>query len=138
MTDTPNVPALRKLSEWVTNQESLTEGREWLQSAWIVSDGQRFVADRRAEMASGMWSCGTAMCVAGKVALDAGWNPVWSHNIEWSSSVDVTDGNVIRQVDDVAQEILGLTWDQAAELFRGSNDAERIRTLAEEYAGERL
>lgn len=115
----PNVPLLRKAVEWVEEQDQLPEGRVWYQGAWFT----RF---------EGTPWCGTAMCIAGKVALDAGWK-----------QRPGTGSRVIRGLEEssaheVARDLLGLRDWEAERLFSGGNDAFDIRREAERIAGERL
>lgn len=132
-----NIPLLRKMVEWVEEQEALQPSqREWYQGAWLS--------------VSGKWTneqldwCGTRCCVAGKIALLEGWEPAWDHPEArpiWTDYVK-KDGEV-RHVEAVAYEALGL--DQLGELyeyeialFEGENNAAMVRAEAEALAGERL
>lgn len=115
----PNVPLLRKIVEWVEEQDQLPEGREWYQGGW-------FTIKRDAP-----W-CGTAMCVAGKVALDAGWKQ------RRGTGSRVVRDNEEGSANDVARDLLGLNDWQAEQLFSGGNDVIDIRRFAEKFAGERL
>lgn len=121
----PNVPLLRKVVEWVEWQDQLKEGKEWYQGTWFYQNF--YEADDR-------W-CDSAMCVAGKVATDAGWILVGQ---DLSRSLVTKDGYYPKAVWDVAAELLGLEEETANKLFDGSNDAADIRRIAEEIAGERL
>lgn len=131
----PNVPLLRKMVEWVEEQATLTEGREWNQTWFVLHDmGVQWVVGE-GEVAF----CDTAYCVAGKVAVDAGW-------VAKDDSGYVHKDGVTRRASDVAAEILGIPdwyavdedYDRPEHLFDGGNSAEDIRRLAEGYAGERL
>jgi hypothetical protein len=63
-----NVPLLRKVVEWAEEQANLSpEDRIWRQQVWILTDSEL--------MTDADPYCGTTMCIAGKVALDAGWYP---------------------------------------------------------------
>lgn len=116
---TVNVPLLRKVVEWVESQELIgpQAGREWYQGTWfgIGLEG---------------WSCGTAMCIAGKLALDDGWTPV--------NGAIVRKAGTEAAVHVVAARLLGIDPYSDISLFYGSNTAADIRALAEALAGERL
>jgi hypothetical protein len=143
-----NIPLLRKAVEWVEEQDKLPEAeREWDQTTWA---GARFIdpndpslvydsymlgsgeyyktwdeIQRLAEQ-RGM-TCGTAYCVAGWIgqqqdsAYKTTWNPPGKP-----------------PVDDFAQVVLGLTAEQADELFDEGNSAADIRRISESIAGEKL
>lgn len=151
----PNVPALRKVVEWVEEQDTLpsTESR-WKQTVWaqILPGG---VSALKPE------PCGTAFCVAGKVVHDAGYKILFDDDswdgtlcvpptikVNWTEKGTVTTHErqriVFEHEDEYeaievkAAELLGVTREQATNLFSASNTAETIRYLAEEYAGEPL
>lgn len=110
-----NIPLLRKAVEWVEEQDALPEDtRQWMQDVWGLSED-----DRLMEYGHSV-GCGTAYCVGGKIAEDAG--------IDWS----------IQAAGHVAGDLLGLTGLQADELFEPGNTAADIRRIAESIAGERL
>lgn len=120
-----DVPLLRKVVEWVEWQDALYEGKEWYQGTWFY---QSFFVEETE------W-CDSAMCVAGKVATDAGWMPTMVAS--YYDSCVVKDGEK-RLVWDVAAELLGLEQEVADTLFDGDNEAHDIRRIAEGIAGERL
>ncbi len=123
MTDV-NIPLLRKAVEWVEEQDALPEEtRTWYQGAYVVIERWR-VADLAHDT-----GCGTAYCLAGYVASQV------DPNLAESSAYVNDDGDYV-STNLVASEILGLPYDH--NLFNGGNDAETIRRLAEEYAGEKL
>lgn len=135
VTPTPNIPLLRKVVEWVEEQETLTEGRQWRQATWIVSE--QYIGPGRS---SAYFNCGTAYCVAGKIAIDAGWTPIWegAGGRGEQAADEVTKNGVTMDVGQVARLELGLSYPQGNALFAGSNDAADIRRNAELIAGERL
>jgi hypothetical protein len=130
---TPNIPLLRKVVEWVEWQEQLIEGREWYQGAWY----------EKMDEANWCW-CQTAMCVAGKVAWDEGWRPIFSEGE--SSAQYVVKDEMREYVEDVAADLLGIEPEvdypnlglTNYPLFAPGNNASDIRRIAEEIAGERL
>lgn len=124
----PNIPLLRKVVEWVEEQEQLTKGRVWDQWSYYAYWEQQ-----------SPW-CRTSMCVAGKVAWDAGWRPVWGVESPldgWETPSIEKDGTTAF-ASVVGAELLCLTQSQAENLFAADNDAADIRRIAESIAGERL
>jgi hypothetical protein len=118
----PNIPLLRKMVEWVEEQEQLpARDREWEQVSWL----------RRGTY----WTCGTVMCVAGKVAVDAGFVPSFGNDDFTYYVTDPVTGQS-HDVEKLAAELLGIGDDSP--LFGGSNNAADIRRHAEAIAGERL
>lgn len=126
---TLNIPLLRKMVEWAETEDLLDEAREWDQTTWL-----------HMETRSGY--CDTTMCIAGKVASDAGWKPIFYG--DGSASSAQKDG-VTEEIRVIAINELGLanavdsegnvaTW----ALFEASNCAADIRRIAEDLAGERL
>jgi hypothetical protein len=124
----------------------ITGKSEWHQAAWISQQG----TDRTGN------ECGTAFCLAGKVAVTEGWLPedLLRHKLDpenyptpyvgadWSrvAPVDIDPdefSDYSRGVSEVAQEKLGLTTSEASQLFEGNNSIERIVELAEEFVERR-
>lgn len=122
-----NIPLLRKTVEWVEEQDTLSPRtnpeRVWNQRTWYesIALGDIFGLG---------WSCGTAMCFAGKVAIEAGWEPVGQSHVK--------RGEVLMHIDDAARLELGISENDSEYLFEGDNTAEDIRRIAENIAGERL
>lgn len=124
-TPTPNVPLLRKMVEWVEEQAALpSKKRSWHQGVWTAIKGHRDFKKS--------WSCDTAMCLAGKVAMDDGWLP----DLNLFGDGWVEKDGVRQPVWWVADKLLGL--DDGHELYDGENNAADIRRIAEHIAGERL
>jgi len=149
-----NVPLLRKAVEWVEEQDKKPEiESEWYQGEWMVSDRQyawRMASEGVAEYRDAMYarneylsydeqkklvelasywlenSCGTAYCVAGYVAQmhEPGFQT--AHQVRGES------------IENYARKKLGLSQDQADQLFSGGNDAADVRMIAEFIAGEKL
>ncbi len=127
-----DVPKLRKLVEWVEEQDVLAENdRVWDQELWFHQDNlaiARAVEDKYDPY------CGTSMCIAGKLAFDAGWLPVIDH-----ADDKATKDGVTKYYSEIGAEELGLDNNtQEFELFNASNSASDIRAIAEDYAGKRL
>lgn len=134
----PNIPLLRKMVEWVEEQDQLTENREWYQGNWVAVDLNGMPVNWWAdwEQAAGLHKvdyCGTAYCVAGKVAEMHGWE-----SVEGSSRIYNKATGAFSGVGTVARELLGLTETQSHLLFAASNTAADIRRVAETIAGEKL
>ena len=108
----PNVPLLRKATEWVAEQSALSildPNRKWDQTTWY---------ETRPET-----GCGTVCCVAGYVSVDLLGNDPGNNHAEKTS------------------EALGLTFGEAETLFKATNTAETVQLVAEliaERAGEKL
>lgn len=120
-----NLPLLRKAVEWAESEARKPQAdSEWYQDHFAVS-GEAIGR-----------SCGTAYCIAGWIAHQAG-----SHRIELDS-ID-GDGSAM-----VAQELLGITHEDAwcggfyeGGLFAAGNSIEDVRLVAETIArryGEEL
>lgn len=158
MEPTPNLPALRKTWEWIQTETELPPPvRSWHQTVWHVTrdrDEDFFAEwDRQAEaLRIDLRNCGTAMCFAGHVADTAG--------VQWTDGDSITVDDRVRQLigDEVLDDMgvgryfplrveafaatyLGLTDDEADDLFAGHNDASDIRDALERIfarAGEKL
>lgn len=106
---TVNVPLLRKQLEWATSEHAkATRGEfsEWDQDKW----------------------CGTRCCIAGHTALDTGWT---THTYpDGAVSTVLTRGTESEHVRYVAQDALGLTWDEAQTLFDGKNQISDLWRIA--------
>lgn len=120
-----NVPLLRKAVEWVEAQAELEiSERQWMQGVWVTPEEHRI---QHMEHTPG---CGTAYCVAGYIGQLL--NEDYAH-YDWAT----IDGEPTH-VSDFAEKQLGLDGFQASVLFSATNSPERIRALAEEYAGGSL
>ncbi len=129
-----DVPKLRKLVEWVEEQDVLAESdRVWDQELWFHQD---LPVIQAVENKYDPY-CGTSMCAAGKLAFDAGWLPV----IDGQGYIGdrATKDGVTKFYSEIGAEELGLNVaDDYSPLFNASNTASDIRAIAEDYAGERL
>ena len=66
-----NVPLFRKTVVWVEEQAQLAvKDRRWYQPVYVQMNILAAQEDLNDPL------CGTAMCFAGKLAIDAGWKPV--------------------------------------------------------------
>ena len=89
--------------------------------------------------------CGTAMCLAGVVAWQAGWAPEWSTGFSdnvngnaWMDTADVTRDGKIRLVSSLAAELLGIGWRDADRLFAPDNTLADLRRIRDELAERAL
>lgn len=140
MTD-PYIPRLRKIVEWVEEQDALPEtDREWQQVGWLDNSAMR--AATQLARASGdlatvatMFDCKTKACVCGRLAIENG------ATIETgaSSFLDIRFDGLDPY--SYGQRELGITYDEASNLFDAFNTAPDVRRDAETIAarvGERL
>ncbi len=85
--------------------------------------------------------CGTVACLAGNVAMRSGWWPAgwvkseYDTNVETTCAVAKTNGE-LRQVAVVAQDLLGLTDEQAASLFHLNNTLRDLKRIRDELAAD--
>ena len=152
-----NVPLLRKMVDWVKEQSTLAEDdRDWNQEAWAfrhhldqikldqdwIKLDQDWIKVLNAKRDVLDPMCGTSVCVAGKIALDAGWDfdfgdgDVSGRVAEWAKK-----GDEYQRIEHIAMRELGINDAQADYLFGSDNEAEDIEQIAEEFAeaaGERL
>lgn len=156
---TPNVPALRKTWEWVSAEaEKPDVVRAWKQDYWRTTREMNpsFFRDMDAcadDLGFDTRDCKTAMCFAGHAADTAGI--VWTDGDEVivddkvvaligeEAAADLEEWGYhgIVSVSNFAEVYLGLTGDEAEDLFDGSNSVVAIREVLErvfERAGETL
>lgn len=124
-TTIPDLPLLRKAIAWAEAEALKPESeREWDQAMWRNPSAQR--TDQIGTQ------CGTSYCIAGYVCHVSG--------LDWvteTSDSCLSDGDL---VPDAAQGLLGLTDQQAVDLFY-ADGIEEVRRNAESiaaHAGERL
>ncbi len=111
----PNTERLLELKAWVRREwEKKESGQEseWDQSTWASRTG-----------------CGTACCVAGKAALLDGWQPEFADEPGVNYTIIFAKGGRTWPVDDIAQDVLGLTDEEADDLFEVSNSVEQIERM---------
>lgn len=122
-----NEPLLRKMVEWVEEQDAHPETtREWWQRRYLLSEPRRVMYYQHET------GCGTAYCIAGKIA--ATLDPAYEKD-EWGATRGTS---FLVHASRIAREELGLTDVQADRLFHAENSAPRIRQLAEEFVGHAL
>ncbi len=162
-----NVPLLRKVVEWVEEQDRLANmgmPSRWNQAEWMTYSPKLREDIIAAQLDSSDPLCGTAMCVAGKIAFDAGWKPALGHsndNFRPLEGADLEEENDVishaynpetgefKEIATVALGELGLPHSlvasidefggkQLEDLFELSNHAGDVRRIAEVIAGEPL
>lgn len=128
MSTTEKVTAFRarnarlvELAEWAAAQDArrrLGLPSEWDQGSWLIHD-------RAGVGLAGF--CGTAACIAGKVALEDGAFPMRNviEGFTWSDGVVFADGTEV-VIEDYARDALLLDYEEADELFRGDNNLEDV------------
>lgn len=135
---TVNVERLIKLGVWAIGQDfrkQLGLPSEWEQGSWIT---------RRASL-SKVDHCGTACCIAGKVALEDGALPIigaygspdsWEHAVEGYFTGQIVLPNGDRgTVSEYSEQALGLSELQASKLFDGDNSLDAVLRYIHEYTG---
>ncbi len=110
----------------VANTELLLELKAWVRSEWEKKE-----AGQESEWDQSTWAsrtgCGTVCCVAGKTALLNGWKPEFENGADYT--IIFAKGGRTWPVDDIAQDVLGLTDEEADDLFEGVNSVEQIERL---------
>lgn len=118
-----NVELLEKVYEYIENNP-----QKWKQSVWFAildEDGKMTFNDFEVEVEE-VNSCNTAFCFAGHTALMTGFvAPPKVNGALWEGEVD----GKYYAVNEYAKEKLGITWDQADELFAAENSMEDIRKI---------
>jgi hypothetical protein len=124
---TLNLPLLREVIDWAEAEAAKTEGfREWNQDAWMMNT-----------------ECGTTYCIAGYVVAQSPLFEPTTVKDRQSSWAELRRTDTGQRVpwSTAAAELLGLTRDDADDLFEADNSIEDVRRIAEEIAedaGERL
>jgi hypothetical protein len=154
-----NVERLEQLAVWLTGEERarrLGLPSHWDQSVWVqtrTDDGLTIEAVQVGDkiVVEG-WSCGTAACAAGHIALEDGGQPAFyyatpgdghqhhpvpprdGHDDPWYRVVGTLSdaymwfGDGLELIEDHATRVLDLDSSRAGELFDGRNDYRRMVT----------
>lgn len=129
-TPTVNVPLLRKTLEWAYGEWQKVrrdEISEWNQGNWMVSTAGLYdYSEKVYEAFRQGAACGTACCIAGKVALDDGWHPAMTRGLGGFAYRDGERADVF----DIGRDLLGLTNEQANWLFAGGNTIYNLYSIA--------
>jgi hypothetical protein len=104
-----NVELLRKTIEWAESESvkaAAGERSEWNQGTWLRTN-----------------DCGTACCVAGKVAYDEGFRVLDDVlGVNTGKIIDADGVESDLSISEIAQDRLGLSHNAGAALFDGDND----------------
>jgi hypothetical protein len=92
----------------------------WDQGVWLVRDGD---------------TCQTSGCFAGWTAMLRGWRPTHRSNMSGLTGGVRNAAGEIGDVDEVARDLLRLTWDQTCRLFDGGNTLADLRQVVAELHG---
>lgn len=107
----PNLPLLRKVMDWVTEQAGKHYGSsEWDQTMWV----------------NGGAECGTSYCVAGYVCHVSGADFIDGENVAYQGRVTGAG--------ELARQLLGLSHSESLRMFRGNNRLPDVRAVAAEVA----
>jgi len=122
-----NIPLLDEMIKFIEEHP-----KTWNQGSWFLqvdtSTGQsKYIS--KLETVEEINSCGTSFCLAGHVALHEGFPaPPLSNSKEWERSVE---GQIYPEaVNEFARKRLGLSDDQANELFAAENELIDLKRMA--------
>lgn len=101
-----------------------------------------FAVEHPERIDMGTWfartDCGTTACLAGTVALQAGWTPVFDHETYNLRGLIVTHevakGGETQYVKEVAAEVVGLDQVQADDMFLHAGDIRGAIAYRNEFA----
>jgi hypothetical protein len=147
---TPNVPMMRKILDAIRNNPNSWEQRVWglkldgynpkeddsLYFAKEYDPETDLVKESNSELLSSEANCGTAYCIAGYATY---FSDQEFKTRPGSPYLDRTKDGY--SVETYAQHELGLTVEEAQELFDGDNDWNDVKALMRKYAaivGEEL
>lgn len=82
------------------------------------------------------WSCGTACCIAGAAILMGGWKPL-AYDDDTLVYEAVDSMGLTSSIESAAENLLGLTNVEAANLFNGGNWIEDVLNIAHRIADAR-
>lgn len=137
--DTVDAPRLAKTLDWAYGEHLRAEAglfSEWHQGAWMFHSDElarrngtyeEYLVAQRAGA-----TCGTACCIAGKVALDSGYRSVHGDGGDAVIHGETEDWS---GASEVAAELLGLHDWQADLLFSGGNRITDLYAIAEVLTG---
>jgi hypothetical protein len=144
--------AVRKMIEFVTSipmlsdEESWNEldlnGTVWNQWDWMTAYSRekqiRITEQGVVGNVSGL-RCGTAACLAGATVLQmAPIGTVITLGQAERPLVTTPDGHALGFLPNYAARLLGLTLEEAAELFNGSNSAKDLKRIGGRIIGEEI
>ena len=130
-----DVPMLRKIVEWVEEQDKLPKlKRQWDQRDWFdnwqVEDAKENTGWYQfTEIGPATLDCDTKACACGYLAvLNEATLSLHQNEVRFDGVSPMVYG----------AETLGIDYDEALDLFNGNNSAARVRAVAEQIAGEPL
>lgn len=132
-----NIPLMRKVMDHIDSIPNAVTAREVF-TIIKSEDGPKESYHQGKWMVEG--ACGTAGCFAGHAVLMVGAKPVnleplmGDTGIELTSYVEFEDK--VHEISALAQEQLGLTDDQADELFAGFNTIDDVHEFVDEFISE--
>lgn len=139
-----NVDKLREELEWLMAHPDKVRLSQWINAQKAVPPDMDGPTPELLE--GDAWQCGTVACLAGWVAIHAGWKPAlynWGDDAE--PRYEFIDGDVVpgtnpaasdRMVSRVAADVLELTDEQAVRLFYESSLLDVWRQASEMTNGE--
>jgi hypothetical protein len=83
-------------------------------SAWMIIDPESVSDD---DELGDDWRCNTVACVAGWAVINAGWLPDKTQRLHGNDIIYVRKDERTEEIFVVGAEVLGLTEDQAVDLF---------------------
>ena len=93
----------------------------WDQSAWAITSDV----------------CGTAYCFAGHALAELGYKMICDASAPdgqlYASDAVAPNGRQV-SIEEMARKKLGLTWDQASQLFNGDNSLDDLEKMVKHYA----
>ena len=93
----------------------------WRQTVWFMNNAET--------------ACGTAMCIAGFAAIEfAGWKPIYDRGMKSAVWCENETG-YSHPIFAVARDFLGLTKDEADDLFYSGHRADEVRRITEAILG---
>jgi hypothetical protein len=132
-----NVELLRDTAQWAYvewQKDQAGEISHWWQRDWMIALTELAEYGRILQQPDVIElavhegeSCGTACCIAGRIALTAGWAPDPN-----CYGFAVKDGQ-FRNISELARELLGLEGDQAQALFEADNNITDVFVLAHRF-----
>lgn len=137
----PNMPLLRKVYEEIVHNPENWRQSNWVTATLTTEARVALIGARElpATVLEQQWHCGTAYCFAGHAAVMSGWQPLveayqYSGTVVAGEMATHADHDEKHYIEDVAQHELGLTDDEADNLFAAGNDIDDILMYCNEIA----
>lgn len=113
----------------------------WRQSDWASLPSHVPLHDKYNEPGSLVVAptpaCGTTLCVAGHTVVDAGYYILFE-DYGRTTAVCVDNAGQRYLISDLAAKLLGLTWPEEDELFRGTSDFITFEAVRKDLAARRV